>query len=153
MTPTQRRIHVADVISRNEVTTQDQILDLLSAEGLTLTQATLSRDLRDLGAVKRDGLYQIPAGAGGGRARRTRLLAGLARSVVDARSTGPLVVVRTAPGMAQAVAIELSSEALPEVLGVIAGVDTVFVAAESPGRARSLASRLTGRPTRRDAVL
>lgn len=153
MTPAERRLHVSDVIARNEVTTQDQIIDLLAVEGVRLTQPTLSRDLRDLGARKRDGRYEIPAERGPGRARRQWLLAGLARTVVDARPTGPLVVVTTPPGMAQAVAIELSSGTLTEVLGVIAGADTVFVATESPGRARSLACRLTGRPARRDAML
>ncbi len=136
------------MIARNRVTTQAQILGLLEAEGITMTQATLSRDLRDIGATKRDGRYGVPSEGPTIRSRRRRLVTGLTRMVVDARATGPLVVVTTPHGMAQAVALELSSGPLTEVLGTIAGVDTVFVAAESPGRARTLARALAARTSR-----
>lgn len=143
LSTTERRKLVASVVARNEVATQDELIALLAAEGVRITQATLSRDLRDTGVRKRGGHYCLAPEGGLPQVQQRRFLNRLADSVVDAQATGPMTVLRTRPGMAQAVALELAGAGLPDILGTIAGVDTVFVAAVSPSRARTLGHRLS----------
>jgi len=133
----RRREAVARILRAGRISTQEQILDQLRRGGLRATQATLSRDLARLSArrVSRpDGsYYEIGDGAPAAAA-----LAGLVSAVA---TNGSLVVIRTLPGSAPAVARAIDLARLPGVLGTIAGDDTVFVA---PSRGRA-AGALTGR--------
>lgn len=136
----RRRDAVARILRRRRIGTQEALLEALAREGFRATQATLSRDLSRLGArrVSRpDGaFYEVdgPAGAAGLGALRGLVLA------VDANDS--LAVVRTAAGAASAVARAVDDARLPEVLGTIAGDDTIFVAPARGWRPRRLAERL-----------
>lgn len=139
-TPAARRSRIAEVLDTRAVRSQSELSELLAADGIAVTQATLSRDLDELGAVKVRGpvgalVYALP-GQGGdatprpgaavreSRARLTRLAAEL---LVSAAASGNLVVVRTPPGAANFLASALDRGALPGLLGTIAGDDTVLV--------------------------
>jgi transcriptional regulator of arginine metabolism len=136
-----RREAIRRLIRGRRVATQEDLRELLADQGFEVTQGTLSRDLARLGARRAPGaeggtLYELPAEAGAGSPDVIEALNPLVRGI---RDNGALVVVHTTPGAAQAVALALDQARLPEVLGTIAGDDTVFVA---PMQAAS-ASRLT----------
>jgi transcriptional regulator of arginine metabolism len=135
-----RRDAVARLLRTRRIGTQEALLQALQGEGFRATQATLSRDLTRLGArrVSRpDGAFYEadgPASADG--------LAALKGLVVAVDANGSLVVVRTAAGAASAVARAVDDARLPEVLGTIAGDDTIFVAPAGALPPRRLAGRL-----------
>jgi len=115
----------------------------LSALGLGATQATISRDLEQLGAVKvrRDGrlAYAIPGTVPGSGTRLATVVRDWVRSVEPA---GNLVVIKTPPGSAHLVGVVLDESELAEVVGTICGDDTIFVACRSATEAKALSGRL-----------
>nr|WP_294846725.1 arginine repressor [uncultured Sphingomonas sp.] len=127
----QRQRLIADWLREQKVGSQEELVARLSLAGVMATQATVSRDLLELGAVKlkRDGSirYVMPDQVEPGHAatKLDRLLAEWADSIVTA---GNLLVIRTPPGSANLVANALDAAGLPEVAGTIAGDDTIFVA-------------------------
>jgi transcriptional regulator of arginine metabolism len=127
------------------VHSQTELLGLLEAEGIGTTQATLSRDLDELGALKVRGAYVIPddgspvRGVEGGTARLERLLGDL---LVSADASGNLAVLRTPPGGAHYLASALDRAALHDVVGTIAGDDTLLVVAREPLTGAQLVARL-----------
>jgi transcriptional regulator of arginine metabolism len=132
---------VARLLRERRIATQDELLEAVRAQGFAATQATLSRDLARLGARRAADpaggtRYELPD-----EARRDGLPA-LARLVSQVACNGSLVVVRTHPGSAPAVARAVDLAGLPDVLGTIAGDDTVFVAPARERRARELAERV-----------
>lgn len=137
-----RRDAVARILRASRVGTQEELLEALGHEGYRATQATLSRDLARLSArrVSRpDGsYYEIGDGA---PASVAAAVSGLV-SAVD--TNGSLVVIRTLPGSAPAVARAIDLARLPGVLGTIAGDDTVFVAPSRGRGAGTLSGRLAG---------
>jgi transcriptional regulator of arginine metabolism len=140
--PDRRREAVARIIRTRRIGTQEELLDALRAAGFDATQATLSRDLARLGArrVSRPAggtVYELADGAGDGNGLGA--LRGLVAGITANRS---LVVVRTHPGSAPAIARAIDLAGLPEVLGTIAGDDTIFVAPAGELRPRRLATRL-----------
>ena len=147
----ERQRLVADLLDRNEVHSQPQLAALLEAEGVRAAQATLSRDLRELGAVKTAAGYRLPEPAHRTR-RRARRTARAARpgtgllgtGVRSVARTGPLLVLRTEPGRAGPIAGRIDAAGWHGVLGTVAGEDTVFVAMVSPSVARELERRLVG---------
>jgi transcriptional regulator of arginine metabolism len=119
----------------------------LAQDGVTATQATVSRDLEDLGAVKvrvpgGDTVYAIPEFAPARLAPEDQLRRVMGEWVAEVTHSGPMVVVRTPPGCAHVVASALDRSGMPEIVGTVAGDDTIFcVAAEHFGGA-SLAAIL-----------
>jgi transcriptional regulator of arginine metabolism len=142
----RRRDAVARLVRSGRIGTQEELLAALAAAGFRATQATLSRDLARLGARRvsrpRGGtVYELGDGAGpggGGLGALRGLVAG-----IDANAS--LVVIRTHPGSAPAVARAIDLSELREVLGTIAGDDTIFVAPAGGLRPRRLAARLAER--------
>jgi transcriptional regulator of arginine metabolism len=136
---TARHARITALIRERPVRSQGELGDLLAAEGLATTQATLSRDLEELGAVKVRGTdgsaaaYVIPEdGHAPMRAAEQapeRLRRLLRELLTGADSSGNLVVLRTPPGAAQFLASALDRSGLPEVVGTIAGDDTILVVA------------------------
>ncbi|MEX1280939.1 MAG: arginine repressor [Acidimicrobiia bacterium] len=127
----QRRLVVRRLVDTHEVASQERLVELLSAEGFEVTQATVSRDLQRLGAVKiRTGgatRYAIPVDASDDPASElSRVLATRARAMVP---SGNLLVVRTASGAAQFVAAAIDAVGHPAVAGSVAGDDTIIVVA------------------------
>jgi transcriptional regulator of arginine metabolism len=155
-----RLARISELVADVAVRSQAQLGQLLAAEGFTVTQATLSRDLEELGAVKvrrgRDGtVYAVPepgapAGDPGSDAPAARLSRVLSELLVAADASGNLAVLRTPPGGAHLLAGALDRAGLPEVLGTVAGDDTVLVVSRSrdggAGVVRT-ARRLAERPT------
>ncbi|MEA2063859.1 MAG: arginine repressor [Gemmatimonadota bacterium] len=126
----KRRALVMEIISEQEVSSQEQLQELLHSRGITTTQATISRDIRDLGLVKAatgSGIYRyLPVneeGSMAGGAGNT-FPPGVVQSV---KAAGNLVVVHTRPGFAQSVAAGLDSLGWNEVIGTVGGDDTVLV--------------------------
>jgi len=154
-----RQARIVELVSRMAIRSQTELAKLLGAEGVDVTQATLSRDLDELGAVKLRGadggapVYVIPEdgspvrGVQGGTSRLARLLGEL---LVSADGSANLTVLRTPPGAAQFLASAIDRAALHEVVGTIAGDDTVMVIAREPISGLELADRfnlMAGRPT------
>lgn len=135
-----RRMAMARILTGRRIATQEALLAALRREGFRATQATLSRDLARLGArrVSRpDGAwYEVD---GGGEVERSAALRGL---VLGVEINASLAVVRTAVGAASAVARSIDDARLGEVLGTIAGDDTIFVAPAAGVTPRRLAARL-----------
>jgi transcriptional regulator of arginine metabolism len=146
-----RQARIVAVLSSAPVRSQTELAALLAADGIEVTQATLSRDLEELGAVKLRGaaggagVYVVPEdgspvrGVSGGTARLSRLLSELLAST---DSSGNLAVLRTPPGAADYLASAIDRAALPYVVGTIAGDDTIFVAAREPMTGAELAAVL-----------
>jgi transcriptional regulator of arginine metabolism len=146
-----RQARIVAILSSAEVRSQSELAALLAADGIETTQATLSRDLEELGAVKLRGadggvgVYVVPEdgspvrGVSGGTARLSRLLGEL---LVSTDASANLAVLRTPPGGADYLASAIDRAALPYVVGTIAGDDTVFVAARDPMTGAELAAVL-----------
>ncbi|MEI6225668.1 MAG: arginine repressor [Deltaproteobacteria bacterium] len=138
----RRRDAVARILRAGRVSTQEELIAALREEGFQTTQATLSRDLARLSArrVSRpDGsYYEIGDGA------PATVAAAVSGLVSEVATNGSLVVIRTLPGSAPAVARAIDLARLPGVLGTIAGDDTVFVAPSRGRGAGALSGRLAG---------
>ena len=142
-----RHARIIDLIRDKAIRSQTELAELLAGEGVQVTQATLSRDLEELGAVKVSGAYLIPEDGkrplrettGQGPARLLRLLRELL-TAVDA--SGNIAVLRTPPGAAHFLASALDRAGLTDVVGTIAGDDTIFVVARDVTGGRVLADKL-----------
>jgi transcriptional regulator of arginine metabolism len=153
-TKNARHRRIVELLRRTPIRSQTELAELLAADGVVVTQATLSRDLVELGTVRvrhPDGglVYGVP-GEGGDRtpwagmdqelldSRLARLCEEL---LVTAEASANLVVLRTPPGAAQFLASAIDQSVLPSVLGTIAGDDTVLVVTRSPAGGTEVAAR------------
>jgi transcriptional regulator of arginine metabolism len=142
----QRQPVILQLVEERSVTSQEQLRALLRARGIDVTQATLSRDIRDLGLVKNagDGAYHVsaerPPDAGAEIAVR-RAVGEYLRSF---EQVDQLLVLKTDPGQAQPLAVALDRSGLPDVAGTIAGDDTILVICRSSTHASAFAERLAG---------
>ncbi len=160
LTKASRQARILELLAARQVASQTELGRLLADEGIPVTQATVSRDLEELGAVKVRSAggttYTVPpegAPRGGTAeavdARLGRLLEEL---LVSAEASGDVVVVRTPPGGAHLLGAALDRAGLPAVVGTVAGDDTVLLVTRTPATAVSgeLAARLLrlaeGRP-------
>lgn len=130
----QRQHRIAQMLEQHPVTSQLQLVDLLAAAGIEATQATVSRDLEEMGAVKvrvrgGDSVYAVPELPKDHHAPEEHLRRVLGDWVVDVQRSGNIVLVRTPPGSAHVVASALDRAAPPDILGTVAGDDTVIVIA------------------------
>lgn len=151
---TARQRRIVEILGRERVRSQAELLEVLATDGIEVTQATLSRDLLELGAEKvRSGralVYAVP-GEGGDRTARpaaaadevsNRLRRLCEELLVTATATGNLVVVRTPPGAASYLASAVDHSVLEGVVGSIAGDDTIMVVTTGASRSRTVAARL-----------
>ncbi|MDA2958023.1 MAG: arginine repressor [Ilumatobacteraceae bacterium] len=143
----QRQQLISRLIGQHAVSNQPQLVEMLAAEGLVATQATVSRDLDDLGAVKvrvpgGESVYAIPEFAPARIAPEDQLRRVLGEWVAEVRHSGSMVVVRTPPGCAHVVASALDRSALEGLLGTVAGDDTIFCVAEEDLGGEALAGLL-----------
>lgn len=126
-------------LRRQPVPSQERLVELLADGGIRVTQATLSRDLAELGVVKGPAGYMLagdaPQSADGGLERALRAM------LVGGAVGGSLAVLHTGPGRASALALEIDRAGLKPVLGTVAGDDTIFVAARSAKEAMQLVGR------------
>ncbi len=140
----KRQRAIADLIRSNALASQEEVAERLAALGYAVTQATVSRDLEQIGAVKvRRGkhlAYAIPdAVAPASSGRLNSVFRDWVRSIEPA---GNLVVIRTPPGSAHLVGVVLDQGEFPEIVGTICGDDTIFVACRSAGDGKLLTRKL-----------
>lgn len=142
-----RQEKILEIIDRQDVETQDELADCLKEAGFHVTQATVSRDIRELK------LSKVPDGTGGQRYAITerdekdleaRYIRVLKEGFASMDMAQNLVVIRTVAGMAMAVAAALDAMEFPEVLGCIAGDDTIMVASRTVEEAGELIVKIKG---------
>ncbi|MBV7296117.1 arginine repressor [Corynebacterium sp. TAE3-ERU12] len=147
-----RQARIADLLERHTITSQVQLIELLADDGIDVAQATLSRDLDELGArkvrtadgasrysVDIDGAAVGVAGGGGAMTRMRRVIDEL---LISADASGQIAVLRTPPGAAQYLAGIIDRAGLAEIAGTIAGDDTIMCLAREPLTGAQLAERL-----------
>jgi len=142
----RRQRAIADLIRASALSSQEELAERLSSQGFAVTQATISRDLEQIGAVKvrRGGnlSYALPqevrSGAG------PRLAAVFRDWVRSVDPAGNMVVMKTPPGSAHLVGVALDNSELPEIVGTICGDDTIFVACRTAAEAEALSTKLRG---------
>ncbi|MGE5398108.1 MAG: arginine repressor [Chitinophagales bacterium] len=129
MTKNRRHQAIIEIIHEGKVSTQEELCDTLQKKGFTVTQATVSRDIKELKLMKapdRDGYHYVlpgpPAQATGDRLRRI-----FEDGVLSVDSSDTLIVVRTLPGTANAVASAIDTDGMAGILGTVAGDDTIIV--------------------------
>ena len=118
MNKRDRQQKILSLIQARAIGTQEDLRALLEQAGVPATQSSVSRDLEELGVVKHHGHYTLP-----------RTNGSAARGLVSLDQAGDsLVIARTVPGLASAVAVEIDAAAISEIVGTIAGEDTIFIA-------------------------
>lgn len=141
-----RQDKILDLIKRYEIETQEEMLLRLRECGYHVTQATVSRDIRELGLIK--GIsprgvycYTVPT-----KKETTAHPLGnvMTDSVISVDAAGNMVVIKTYPGLASAVAGYIDSQSLPEILGTIAGDDAIFVVVRDASRAGAFCEKIKG---------
>jgi transcriptional regulator of arginine metabolism len=141
-----RQSVIRDLVEREAITSQEQLRTRLVAHGIGVTQATLSRDIRELGLVKRtaDGAYRSLNGLANGDTVDAE--AGLARATAEylrnQEVVGHMIVLHTDPGQAQTLAVAIDRAHIREIVGTIAGDDTILVICRIAADAQSVADRL-----------
>jgi len=141
---TRRQAAILDVIDASAVSSQEDLRRRLKTRGFSVTQATLSRDLRDLGLVKgtADGAYHRPGGEPVNPLRAAaRLDHAVAEYLAGVDRALQLVVLRTGPAQAQPLASAVDVAAIPGVVGTIAGDDTVLMVCRDEAAASAVAHR------------
>ncbi|HLQ22164.1 MAG TPA: hypothetical protein VK132_03105 [Gemmatimonadales bacterium] len=143
---TQRHAAILKIVRSATVASQERLRELLKVEGYDVTQATLSRDIRALGLAKvaapDGGSHYAPPETGG--QIRPHLEQLLPTMLVSADGVGPLLVLKTATGAAQALGLALDGAGWSEIIGTIAGDDAILVIARSERARRSVQTRLQG---------
>jgi len=143
MAKSERQAAILEIVKRNRFGSQEALREVLGEQGFDVTQATLSRDIRDLRLVKVTGAdgqpyYMLPE-----EWETTPPLEGLLPTLfLAAEGTGNLLVLRTMTGGAQAVALGIDWEEWPEVLGTIAGVDTILLILRSSDHLATVKERV-----------
>jgi transcriptional regulator of arginine metabolism len=153
LTKTARQAKIVSLLAQREVRSQTELAELLAASGVQVTQGTLSRDLVEVGALRVRGseghlVYAVP-GEGGDRSPQSgefatfevRLVRLCGEILVSAQSSANLVVLRTPPGAAQYFASAIDRVAWPEILGTIAGDDTILLITRDPAGGAAIAER------------
>jgi transcriptional regulator of arginine metabolism len=137
-----RQEAIRRVLRKRAIKTQEQLVELLRAEGFDVTQATLSRDLAELGVLRvsrpEGAVYELEPVA----AQATPQQAELGESILSMAENDALVVMRTRPGMASALALAIDNARLPECLGTLAGDDTIFATPARGVTTRRLAQQV-----------
>ncbi|MFN2606962.1 MAG: arginine repressor [Acidimicrobiales bacterium] len=144
----QRQHRVARILEQHAVTSQGQVVDLLAAEGVVATQATVSRDLEELGALKvrtsgGESVYAIPEQPKDRLAPEDHLRRVMGEWVVEVAHSANIVVLRTPPGSAHVVGSALDRAGLASVLGTVAGDDTVLVVVSDRTGGETVATTLS----------
>ena len=140
-----RHNRILELVSEAPISNQDELRRRLEKAGIEVTQATLSRDIRELGLVKggADGAYQAPgrATSPNGKTAEALLQRAIAEYLLRVDRVQQLVLLRTGLGRAQALCVSIDDAHLPEVVGTVAGEDTVLIVAPDARRAKALVKR------------
>ncbi len=135
MARANRQLKILDIISKHDIDTQEELVDYLKSEGFSVTQATVSRDIKDMGIIKTlsaDGRhYKYASQQTKEASAADKFLNMFKNAVVSIKSSGNLIVLKTEAGSACPAAELIDKLCYEEVLGVIAGDNTIFVAVDS----------------------
>lgn len=146
MARANRQLKILDIISKHDVDTQEELVDYLRSEGFNVTQATVSRDIKDMGIIKTlsaDGRhYKYTAQQTRETSAADKYLNMFKNTVISIKSTGNLIVLRTEVGSAGPAAELIDKLSYDEVLGVIAGDNTIFVAVDGIEHVDTIRRRL-----------
>jgi transcriptional regulator of arginine metabolism len=143
-----RQKAIREILADEEIHSQEELLEQLSDRGFEVTQPSVSRDLQEMHVAKVDGRYVVVGALAAPPDAapvplRTELLEA-ARSIVSVRAAGPnLLVVLTPPGRASVVSVAIDRAAWPEVVGTVAGDDTLFIATASRKHQAAVEARLS----------
>jgi transcriptional regulator of arginine metabolism len=141
----QRHAAILRIIREKRIESQDALREALAGEGIMVTQATLSRDIRELGLAKlvdpQGGSYYANPTEGSLRPDLGQVLPAL---LVSVEGTGPIIVIKTATGGAPAVAAALDQAGWKEIIGTLAGDDTLLIIAKNPRMRQQVEARLGG---------
>jgi transcriptional regulator of arginine metabolism len=137
-----RRTQILDLLRSEEIETQRDLRRKLARRGIHVTQATVSRDIEELGLVKTRTGYRPPEPAELAPPLQPTLPVVLKEFLTDARQAANLVVLKTRPGNAHSVAVALDAQPWKEVVGTVAGDDTILVATPSPRQAAGIRKRI-----------
>jgi transcriptional regulator of arginine metabolism len=139
---TLRQRAALDVVRQGSIANQDELQRALRKRGFRVTQATLSRDIRDLNLIKTAAGYALPQGEGAAGLALPPVKRLVREFVLDARPAQNLLVVKTIIGSAQPVAAALDEQEWDEVLGTIAGDDTILIVCPDKEAAKKVAMRI-----------
>jgi transcriptional regulator of arginine metabolism len=132
MNKRERQQKILSVIQAQPVGTQEDLRTLLERAGVPATQSSVSRELEELGNVKQHGHYTLPRSNGAS-----------ARGLLSVDQAGDsLVIARTLPGLASAITVEIDAAAIPDVVGTIAGEDTIFIAVRGAKAQRAVVKQV-----------
>jgi transcriptional regulator of arginine metabolism len=137
-----RRTQIVDLLRNEEVETQDDLRRKLKRRGIHVTQATVSRDIEELGLVKTRTGYRLPDAVGPIASLEPTLAIVLKEFLSETRLAANLVILKTRPGNAHSVAAALDANPWEEVIGTIAGDDTIFVATPSSHQAELIRKKI-----------
>ena len=137
-----RRTQILDLLKREPVATQAELCDKLARRGIEVTQATVSRDIEELGLIKTREGYRRPGFPDSSKLPQPALPVVLKEFLWEVRKASNLVVIKTHPGNAHSVAVALDAEQWPEVLGTVAGDDTIFIATGGPQEASRIRRKI-----------
>ena len=140
-----RQKKILEIVNRFHVETQDDLIDRLMTEGFMVTQATVSRDIRELQLTKvltNRGTYRYIAPKREDMAVGIKFNAALVDSIISVEYALNMVVIKTYPGLAQAVATGVDNLTIAEVLGCVAGDDTIMVCTKNEDSAKSISERI-----------
>lgn len=146
MARANRQLRILDIISKHDVDTQEELVDYLRSEGFAVTQATVSRDIKEMGIIKTlssDGRhYKYAAQQTKEATAADKFLSMFKNTVISIKSSGNLIVLKTEAGSAGPAAELIDKLSYDEVLGVIAGDNTIFVAVDGLDHVDTIRRRL-----------
>lgn len=146
MARANRQLKILDIISKHDVDTQEELVDYLRSEGFAVTQATVSRDIKEMGIIKTlssDGRhFKYAAQQTKEATAADKFLSMFKNTVISIKSSGNLIVLKTEAGSAGPAAELIDKLSYDEVLGVIAGDNTIFVAVDGLDHVDTIRRRL-----------
>lgn len=145
MTRTRRQSKILEVISSNEIETQDDLVKILKENGLDVTQATVSRDVKELGLIKvlsANKKYKYAYVDNGEQKLSTKLLNMLRESVISIKAVKNLIVIKTLSGSANTAGMAVDKLNFEEIIGCVAGDDTLLIILESDDKAAVVQEKL-----------
>ncbi|MGH9435077.1 MAG: arginine repressor [Terriglobia bacterium] len=137
-----RRNQILEILRAERLSTQKELREALAARGIRVTQATVSRDIEDLGLVKTREGYKLTGSRESAVPPQPTLTVILKEFLREVRLASSLVIVRTHPGNAHSVAVALDSTGWPEIAGTVAGDDTIFLATEGVRQAERVRKKI-----------
>lgn len=146
MARANRQLKILDIISKHDVDTQEELVDYLRSEGFAVTQATVSRDIKEMGIIKTlssdSRHYKYAAQQTKEATAADKFLSMFKNTVISIKSSGNLIVLKTEAGSAGPAAELIDKLSYDEVLGVIAGDNTIFVALDGLDHVDTIRRRL-----------